>query len=427
MVKRMLSRRIRDTIRFVEGWETRGTPDGNRHAMSWCAGFGFSSEDDAAAAGRTVARQALDGLGGAEPRLAIVLATPPYQAAPLLDGMVADLHGTPLIGSTTPVLLTAHGLHTQGVGLLVIAGDDVTCATGSVTLAEGAASFDMTALAEQLFTQSDPAARRALIVLSHRYPGCSKEWLRSLQRHLHPRACLAGGALVGALRDSDSQLYYQDQSLMSGVVAALLGGAIRVGSGAAHGWHPIGAPRRTTQAKGRVIRTIDGAPAVGLYRDYFGQSVVQDVIGEPLPRMTVTYPLGITGTVQAEQPLVRTVQSIAQDGSLLCLGDVPQGTWARLMIANRESVLYSATRAASLAVAQVRDVRCALVLDSFARHRLLGSQAGDEVPALQRILGTKTPLLGGLTQMEIVPQYGADSTGGIEVQNDTMCVIVFGS
>lgn len=389
------------------------------------AGLGLSEEASAFAAGRAAAREAQANLGAADVRLALVLATPHYDQAQLLEGVRSLTQAASLVGGSTPLLLTSRGLCAQGAAVLLLGGDALTCVADSRPLS-ATGQGDAAGLASSLASRSDARARGALLVFAHPRTMPSAAWLRALQRGVGAHVPLAGGVLGADPRRPDAALYVHEASLDAGAVGALLGGALQIGAGAAHGWHPIGAPRRTTLTDGCVVRTLNDAPADGLYRDYFGEAAVRQIAGETLPRMVVAYPLGISRTARAPRPVLRSVERIQADGSLACLGEVPQDAWARLMIASRQSVLDAAGRAGSLAISRVRQVRCALVFESVARHRLLGRQAAEEIPAIQRVLGAHVPLLGGLTQAEIVPQaHGLRRTEAV-VHNETIAVIALG-
>ena len=390
--------------------------------MTVRVGLGISEEDSAFAAGRAAAQEACAALGTVEPRLAVVLATPQHDQAQLLEGIRSLTRTAPLIGGSSPWLLTSRGLYARGAAVLLLGADEIACLVAHSPLSE-TGHGDVAALAAALAGAADA---RALLMLAHYRTSPSSAWLRAVHRVAGRQIPLAGGVLSMDPRHPKAVLYHHANVSDAGAVVALLRGAIRIGVGAAHGWRPIGAPRRTTRTEGCVVHTINGAPAAGLYRDYFGEAAVQQAAGETLPRMTVTYPLGVSRGARALRPLLRSVERIHEDGSLACLGEVPQEAWVRLMIASRRSVVDAAAHAAALAISRLRQTRCALVLESTARHRLLGRHAAEEVPALQRVLGLHVPFIGGVTQAEIVPSYRSARHVDVELHNETISVIAVG-
>ena len=393
--------------------------------MTFRAGAGISQEESGFAAGRAATREAAAALAGSEPRLAFVLATMRYDHAQVLEGVRSLTQTTPLIGGATSLLLAARGACAHGVAVLLLAADDLTCTVGYDTLA-GSGRSSASSLAGQLLANTDPHLRRAVLTLAHPRPGLSARWLQPLQHLLGAGTPLTGATLASEPQQTPAAIYCHEQAAANGAVAALLCGNLQIGTGAAHGWHPIGAPRQATRADGCLVHTINGVPAATLYRDYFGQTAVDQATGEILPRMAVTYPLGITDTARATLPLIRGVQRITADGSLECLAEVPEGAWVRLMIASRQSIIEAATRAASVAISRLRQVGCALLLESSARHRVLGRQATAEFAAVQQVLGAQVPLVGALTQAEAVPQPRGGRRLEVDVQNDAMLIIAFG-
>ena len=67
------------------------------------------------------------------------------------------------------------------------------------------------------------------------------------------------------------------------------------------------------------------------------------------------------------------------------------------------------------------------IFDCIARHKLLGARIGEEIAAIQDVLGENTPLIGFYTYGEIVPlggEVGPESYS--EFHNETMTLMVLG-
>ncbi len=84
-------------------------------------------------------------------------------------------------------------------------------------------------------------------------------------------------------------------------------------------------------------------------------------------------------------------------GSLICTGDVPEGSEVRLMIGGYESALEAAQQAAYDAADQLGGTRLsgALIFCGVARQKMLGSEFQGEIDVIRDALGGAGVRLGG--------------------------------
>jgi hypothetical protein len=95
--------------------------------------------------------------------------------------------------------------------------------------------------------------------------------------------------------------------------------------------------------------------------------------------------------------LLRDAIRVGRAGSLICTGNVPQGSDVRLMIGGYESALEAAQQAACDALDQLGGTRVkgALVFCSVARQKMLGSEFQGEIDVIRDALGGAGVRLGG--------------------------------
>src|SRR5205085_4444056 len=122
-----------------------------------------------------------------------------------------------------------------------------------------------------------------------------------------------------------------------GTIAALgfYGDRLKVGFGSLGGWDPFGPERLITRSRDNVLFELDNQSALELYKRYLGPHAAG------LPATGLLFPLALrTGSGESRHGLVRTILSInEEEQSLTFAGDVPEGSYARLMKANFERLI----------------------------------------------------------------------------------------
>ena len=152
---------------------------------------------------------------------------------------------------------------------------------------------------------------------------------------------------------------------------------------------------------------------------------------DTLATMTLTYPLGTEVWGQSEY-LLRDAIRVGKAGSLICTGDVPQGSEVRLMIGGYESALEAAQLAACDASEQMGGTRAkgALVFASVARQKMLGSEFQGEIDVIRDALGGSGIRLGGFYSYgELAPaSSGArrSASRGPLFHNESVVVVALG-
>jgi hypothetical protein len=117
---------------------------------------------------------------------------------------------------------------------------------------------------------------------------------------------------------------------------------------------------------------------------------------EPLANVAITYPLGVVPADRSDY-LIRDAIRVGKGGSLVCTGDVLQGSSVRLMIGGYESALEAAQQAAYEAIEQIGRSRLkgALVFSCVARQKMLGSEYQGEIDVIRDALGGAGVRMGG--------------------------------
>jgi hypothetical protein len=232
-----------------------------------------------------------------------------------------------------------------------------------------------------------------------------------------PRGVTVTGGLSGDGPRFGTTHVLGDHDVESGLVAILgfYGDRLTVGYGSLGGWDPFGPERLITRSAGNVLYELDGQSALTLYRRYLGEHA------GGLPASGLLFPLSLRVT-EGSLPVVRTILAINDaDQSMTFAGDVPEGSYARLMKANFDRLVDGAINAA---VASQRGIRgqepeLAILISCVGRKLVLKQRVEEEVEGVRSVLGKRTVLTGFYSYGEISP---FTPSARCELHNQTMTI-----
>ncbi len=201
------------------------------------------------------------------------------------------------------------------------------------------------------------------------------------------------------------------------VLLGFYGERLRVGYSAMGGWDPFGPERRVTRASRNVLYELDGRSALELYKRYLGEHA------KNLPASGLLFPLTVRDPLTGES-VTRAVVGIDEGAqSMSFAGDVPDGSFVRLMHANFNRLVDGAC-AAGRASQQMLGVPAELgiLISCIGRKQLLKQRVEEEVEGVIEALDPNTHTTGFYAYGELSPPApGAPCT----LQNQTMSVTLF--
>lgn len=277
-------------------------------------------------------------------------------------------------------------------------------------------SGDSRLAGEQLAQRLETEGLKHVFVLSDGLAVNGSQLVSGLTTGL-PEGVTVTGGLSGDGARFERTLVLDGTDVQPGRVSAvgLYGDSIRVGSASLGGWDPFGPERRITRAVDNVLYELDGQPALELYKTYLGEHA------DELPAAGLLFPMTVRTGVD-ETPVVRTILAVdEEEGSLTFAGDVPEGSYARLMRANFERLVDGAAGAAEICSKELEsiDADLAILISCVGRKLLLKQRIEDEVEAVRDVLGDATALAGFYSYGEISPfTPGAKC----ELHNQTMTI-----
>jgi len=182
------------------------------------------------------------------------------------------------------------------------------------------------------------------------------------------------------------------------VVVGFYGDRLRVGYSSMGGWDAFGPERRITRATRNVLYELDGRSALELYKQYLGEHA------KDLPASGLRFPLTVRDP-QTGESVTRAVVGVNEgQQSMTFAGDVPEGSFVRLMHANFDRLVDGAC-AAGRASQQMLGVpaELAILVSCVGRKQLLRQRVEEEVEGVVDALDPGTHTMGFYAYGELSP------------------------
>lgn len=389
------------------------------------AGVSISKNKDTIKAGHEACKQALADAGGSA-NLIIVFSSVAHNQEDVLRGVRSVSKSIPLVGCSDAGEITNQGPTTGSIAVMALNADTIQCNLGAGTGADKD-SFAAGKKAAQavMATAEVPPSLFMMFVEGLAENGAAS--VRGVQSVMGRNFPIMGGSAGDDFKFEKTYQYINDKVLNNAVIGVGLSGNFVFGVGVMHGWEPIGLPMKVTKSEGSKLIEIDGRPALSIYEDYFGKRA-DELIKEPIAKMAYTYPLGMSVEGSTELLIVDVVIA-NKKGEITCAAEIPEGSEIRLMLGDAEKAISAAKQAAEGAKKQLKgsDPKAIIVFDCMARCKLLGDRRGEEIVAVQEVLGKDVPLIGLYTYGEQAPLSGIlGEKCHSRFHNETMTLMVIG-
>lgn len=315
---------------------------------------------------------------------------------PGIQGVCRAL-GLPLIGAIFPALVTNDGFATQGAWLIGLAPMPTCFLLKDVTTDAGATASRIGKAVRQARTPAPDLAKPTLFFIFDATIPNIGSILSGVYADLEHLVNYAGINAGSETFQPMPCLFDRDSLVDHGVAGLLLADSPII---VRHGYPAAKTQMQAISTTGNRIHTINGRPAFEVY-----QEVIDADFGVRLTRANfydyaVHFPFGL---IMLTEVLVRIPVAFDEDGSILCIGEVPPNSVLRLLrapaLAESDCV---ATIAADLQTrARAGTTRDTLVTFYCAGRRLhLGAAAAQELHQLREAAGV-SQLAGALSLGEI--------------------------
>lgn len=241
--------------------------------------------------------------------------------------------------------------------------------------------------------------------------------VQGLREHLPDNVHITGG-LAGDGAHFETTYVLSNSGVASNKISAIgfYGDNLKVGFGSFGGWDSFGIERMVTKSNGNVLHEIDGEPALKLYKSFLGEKAAE------LPASGLLFPLSMR-TKADETAVVRTILSVNEaEQSITFAGDLPEGSYVKMMKANIDRLINGAEKAAQTSVLNENNQKPSLaILISCVGRKLVLKQMIEE-EAVKDVLGEQVTQTGFYSYGEISP-FSAESK--CELHNQTMTITTF--
>jgi hypothetical protein len=233
--------------------------------------------------------------------------------------------------------------------------------------------------------------------------------VRGLQGEVGVQTPIFGGLAGDDLRFAQTFVFTSRKVSSQGAIAlAFDGERVALDGIASSGWVAVGGEKTVTSAEGNVVHSIDGAPALDVYKDYLGLASDTDII---IPE----YPLQIQR--DGYNVLRAALTALPGTRSLVYAGTVSEGARVRFSCSPGVEITEQALAEVRAFQHRVPDADALILFSCKGRHMALGPLAEDEVEPIQRLWNV--PMVGFYTYGEI----GRNAAGATDFHNET-CVLV---
>lgn len=310
------------------------------------------------------------------------------------DDLAAQFGETPMMGCSTAGNISGTQVHDGGAVACFVSLEKSTARVVQAPITAHGEDAGRTIGA----ALADPSLRH-VFVLADGLSTNGSLLARALQAELPPGVTVSGGLAGDGDRFEKTHVWTHTHAVQDGVVAlGLYGDAIRVGFGSEGGWRPFGPERRITKSDGNRLHQLENQSALELYKQYLGDQA------EGLPATGLSFPLSVRTPDGDSRRLVRTLLKVdPEDDSMVFAGDLPEGSYARLMHTGNDGLISGAERAAEQCATEATQ-ELALLVSCVGRRLVLTQQCEDELEAVAEILGTEPHQFGFYSYGELCPR-----------------------
>lgn len=206
----------------------------------------------------------------------------------------------------------------------------------------------------------------------------------------------------------------EDASEGKVVLIGFYGNEINFSFGCKGGWSDFGPEREVTLSEKNVLYKIGDRFALDIYKEYLGK------YANDLPGSALYFPLSMKESKDSAS-VVRTILSIDEKTkSMTFAGNIPQGSFIRLMKGNFDKLIDASYNAASESFSNhPKEPELALIVSCVGRKIVLGNRVEEEFEAVKEVSGD-TLLCGFYSYGEISPITNHKSC---ELHNQTMAIL----
>ena len=388
--------------------------------MSTKAGVGYSENPKSLEAGAEAASAAMAQAGVGRCDLAIVYSTEKHDPTQLRNGLRSIIGPSArLIGGYAVGIITADRLGYEGhqVGVAIVSSDSLQIEMFvQPRLPDNEAQVGF-ALAQQIKSRRYRGEPNLLLM----YDAVKRSAAEGLELNMATPLIegmsnalgtwppTAGVGMTGSMQWNPTFQWFDDRIEQNTAMALVLAGGVRMDTVIMHGCKPSGAYHKITKADGNTVLEIDGRPAL---------DVIRQMLGTTSDRSWEEYPLFVTlgsnkgdkfADFKEENYANRLCMAIDKErkGLVMFEPDLVPGTEVRLMRRSIDFEYIGARAGQLLDSLEPRRPFLSIYIDCAARASSYCGTEREEAEEVQRVIGSRMPLLGMYSGVEIA-RVGAE-------------------
>ncbi len=227
------------------------------------------------------------------------------------------------------------------------------------------------------------------------------EFVRGMKESLPDGVSVTGGLAGDGADFGKTSVFTHEVAPDTNIIAAVgfYGDNLKLGYASMGGWDSFGIERVITKSKNNILYEIDGEPALDLYKSFLGEQA------DGLPASGLLFPLSIRLN-EEDKPIVRTILAVnEEENSMTFAGDVPEGSYVRLMKANVDRLIDGSEEAAenSMKHWEGDEPELAILISCVGRKLVLKQMVEEEVETAKAKFGNTTAITGFYSYGEISP------------------------
>ncbi|MDD4412381.1 MAG: FIST N-terminal domain-containing protein [Patescibacteria group bacterium] len=392
--------------------------------MSIQAGAGYSQNTkNSQAAGAEAIQKALLTAGNEAIKLITVFTTEQYDEAAVIKGIQSVVGETPLIGCTAASVIINGKTFTDAVAVSVLRSDTLNIA---LSLSENISGQSKEAgrnlainLSKQIKDEDNSQNVILMLLDASKTTGIVSDVIDGAYEILGASYRFIGGGSSDNLHFKKSFQFLNGKIYQDAVVAACLTTTTSQTISLKHGWTPTSINMIVTKVDGKVIKEIDGSPALKIYMEALNQDVASFNF-DNFYNFASAHPLGLP-TSRGEYIIRDPFSASTTDNSITFVSEVPENSIVRIMKGTPETLLEASATAATQVKDNLGEQQPALIFiaDCVSRLLFLGNHTADELSNISSI-GENVPMIGFFSLGEI----GIEKGGAPAFYNKTCALYV---
>jgi len=244
-----------------------------------------------------------------------------------------------------------------------------------------------------------------------------EEIIRGIEEGFGGEVTIFGGMAGDDLTLTGPKAFTWGKSSITGLVALIIDeDKIAISGVATCGWKAIGITKIITKSDGNIVYTIDDKPALDLVMKYLGLNL-ENQVNNTVFNLGAYYPLQLERE-NAPSVMRTAMMGNSEDRSLICAGNVPQGSKIRFSLPPDFDVIDTVVEECTeVKEENLKDADAVIMFSCISRYLSFGVVTSEEIERVSSVWNA--PLIGFFTYGE----YGKAKGGQHEFHNNTCSVV----